>query len=66
MGIVNKIACALVIIGALNWGLVGFFNLDIVALLFGVGSWLSRIVYDIVGLAAIWCIFAYAGMKMSK
>ena len=60
---INKIACALVIIGALNWGLVGFFNLDLVAALFGVGSWLSMIVYDIVGLSAVWCLISYTGHK---
>ena len=66
MDIVNKIACVLVIIGALNWGLVGFFGLDLVAALFGVGSWLSMIIYDLVGVSAIWCIFAYAGHKKIK
>ncbi|MBQ3695759.1 MAG: DUF378 domain-containing protein [Alphaproteobacteria bacterium] len=66
MELVNKIACILVIIGALNWGLVGFFNFDLVAFLFGMGSFLSMIVYDIVGLSALWCIFAYAGKKMKK
>ena len=66
MDIVNKIACVLVIIGALNWGLIGFLGLDLVAALFGVGSWLSMIVYDLVGLSAVWCIFAYAGHKKIK
>ena len=53
MKLVSKIAFLLVIIGALNWGLVGLFNLDLVALLFGAGSLLSRIVYILVGLSAI-------------
>ena len=43
----------LVIIGALNWGLVGAFNFDLVAFLFGEMSILSRIIYIIVGIAAI-------------
>jgi uncharacterized membrane protein YuzA (DUF378 family) len=48
---------ALVIVGALNWGLVGFFNFDLVASLFGgMQSTLSRVVYGLVGLAGIWSI----------
>jgi len=43
----------LIIIGALNWGLVGFMNIDAVALLFGEMSALSRIIYGIIGISAI-------------
>ena len=43
----------LVIIGAINWGLVGFFDFDLVAFLFGEMTFLSRLVYDIVGVSAI-------------
>lgn len=43
----------LVLIGALNWGLIGFFNFDLVAKLFGDMTPLSRLVYDIVGISAI-------------
>ncbi len=42
-----------IIIGALNWGLVGFMNIDAVALLFGEMSVLSRIIYGIIGISAI-------------
>ena len=66
MEIVNKITCALVVIGALNWGLVGFFNFDLVAAIFGMGSFLSMIVYDAVGISAIWCIIRYFGLKTAK
>lgn len=53
----DKIALALLIIGGLNWGLVGIFSFDLVAWLFGgTGAILSRIVYVAVALAAIWCI----------
>ena len=49
-------ALTLVIIGALNWGLIGFFKLDLVATLFGgMESWLSRIIYVIIGLAGLYC-----------
>jgi len=48
------IAIILVIVGGLNWGLVGLFNFDLVAAIFGAMSSLSRIVYTLVGLAAIY------------
>ncbi len=48
------IALVLVIIGGLNWGLVGLFDLNLVAALFGVDSALSNIVYILVGLAAVY------------
>jgi uncharacterized protein len=47
------IALVLVIVGAVNWGLVGFFQFDLVAALFGPMSPLSRLVYSLVGLAGI-------------
>lgn len=50
----SRIALVLVIIGAINWGLVGLFNFDLVASIFGgQGAFLSRIVYGLVGLAGI-------------
>lgn len=53
----DKIALALVIIGALNWGLIGLFDLDLVATLFGgQNATLSRIVYTLVGLAGLWSL----------
>ena len=56
MGVVSKIALVLVIIGALNWGLVGIFSFDLVAYLFGgMASLVSRIIYTVVGIAGIWC-----------
>lgn len=50
--------CALIlsIIGCLNWGLVGIFQFDLVAWLFGSGTILARIVYTLVGLAGLWTI----------
>lgn len=50
------IAKPLVLIGALNWGLVGMFNFDLVAALFGYSSVMSRIIYSLVGIAAVVCI----------
>ena len=53
------IAYILVIIGAINWGLLGLFNFDIVALIFGEMTALTRIVYGLVGLSAVYLLFAY-------
>lgn len=53
----DKIALTLSIIGGLNWGLISLFQFDLVAWLFGgSGSMLSRLIYGLVGLAALWCI----------
>lgn len=53
----DKIALALAIIGGLNWGCLGLFQLDLVAFLFGgSGTLLARIVYVVIALAAIWCL----------
>ena len=55
--ILDKIALALVIIGALNWGGIGLFGFDTVAYLFGGQlALLSRIIFGLVGLAGLWCI----------
>lgn len=53
----NKIALAIAIIGALNWGSIGLFQFDVVAWLCGgSGSLIARIIYTVVALAGIWCI----------
>lgn len=53
MSVLGTIALVLLIVGGLNWALVGLFNVDLVATLFGVMSPLSRIVYVLVGVAAL-------------
>ena len=55
-----NIALSLVIVGALNWLLIGLFNFDLVATLFGTMSVLSRIVYSLVGLSGIISIGLYS------
>lgn len=55
----------LVIIGAVNWGLIGFFQFDLVAFIFGNMSWISRIIYALVGLSGLYMISAYGRMKSS-
>ncbi len=53
----DTISLILVIIGALNWGAIGLFGVDVVATIFGGQfSIVSRIIFTLVGLAGIWCI----------
>lgn len=53
----DKIALVLVIIGGINWGSIGLFQFDIVAWIFGgQAAVVSRIIYTLVALAAVWCI----------
>ena len=54
---------ALVIIGAVNWGLIGFFRFDLVAFLFGEMSWLSRIVYALVGISGLYLLSAFGRIR---
>ncbi len=55
----DNTALTIVIIGALNWLLVGIFRFDLIAFLFGNLSWLSRIIYVIVGLCGLYLISLY-------
>ena len=55
--VMDKIALILVIIGAVNWGLIGIFQFDLVASIFGgQAAVVSRIIYTLVGAAGLWCI----------
>ena len=55
--VMDKIALLLVIIGAVNWGLIGIFQFDLVASIFGgQAAVVSRIIYTLVGAAGLWCI----------
>ena len=53
MNTIYKIALVLVIIGAVNWGLIGLFNVNLVSLIFGTDSLLSNIIYVLVGIAGL-------------
>jgi uncharacterized protein len=66
MSAIDYIAMALLIIGGLNWAMVGLFDVDVVATLFGPGSPASRIVYVIVGLAALYSIYTAAKMGRNR
>ena len=63
MKIINGIALTLVIIGAINWLLVGLFEFNLVDSLFGSLSVLTRIIYSIVGIAGLWCIALYSKLS---
>ncbi|MBO6141495.1 MAG: DUF378 domain-containing protein [Ruminococcus sp.] len=53
----DRIALALLVIGGINWGLIGIFRFDLVAFLFGgSAAVISRIIYTLVAVSAIWCI----------
>lgn len=53
----DKLSLILVIIGAINWGLVGLFQVDLIAVMFGSpAAVISRILYTLVALAGLWCI----------
>lgn len=59
-------ALAITIIGAVNWGLIGFFELDLVAWLFGNLTWISRIVYALVGISGLYCLTFYGRIGDGK
>ena len=56
MKVIDKIALILIIIGAINWGVIAVFNFDLVAAIFGDMSIISRIVYGLVGVSGLWGI----------
>ena len=59
-------ALTIAIIGAINWGLIGIFRFDLVAFLFGDMSWLSRIVYALVGICGIYLLTFYMRLGDDK
>ncbi len=64
MRIINNIALILAIIGGINWGSIGLFQFDIVAWICGgQDAVFARIIYSLVGLAAIWCISLLFGNR---
>ena len=56
MKVIDTIALVLIIVGALNWGLIGLLKFDLVAAIFGEMSILSRVVYSLVGVSGLWGI----------
>ena len=56
MKIIDKIALVLIIIGAINWGLIGLFKFNLVEMIFGDMTALARIIYALVGISGLWGI----------
>jgi len=63
MKTLDVIAAVLLIVGGLNWGLVGIFRFDVVAAIFGSMSILSRIIYALVGVAAVYEAAGFKGIR---
>lgn len=57
--VLDSIALTIAIVGAINWGLIGFFSFDLVAFICGNMSWISRIIYALVGLSGLYLITFY-------
>lgn len=60
MKMLHMVSFALVIVGALNWGLVGLLNLNVVNLVLGFSPFLEKLVYVLVGLAAVWLVVKHS------
>lgn len=58
MSALDWTATILVLAGALNWGLIGFFNLDILSKLFGAETFVTKGLFGLVGLAGLWVIYS--------
>lgn len=65
MNALDKLSYVLVVIGGINWGLVGFFDYNLVDSIFGAGSTLSRVIYGLVGLAALEMLYRMIAMLSS-
>ena len=53
------------IVGAINWGLIGFFQFNLVSFIFGNGTWLTRVIYALVGLSGLYLISFYGRIRSS-
>lgn len=62
----NYFSLTIAVIGAVNWGLIGFFDLNLVSLLFGSMSWISRIIYGLVGLCGLYLLSFYGLVDRGK
>ena len=62
----DVVCLILIIIGAVNWGLIGFFSLDIISVIFGNMSMISRIIYAGVGIAGIYSLVLFWKLKAEE
>ena len=63
MKTLDYIALVLVVIGAVNWGLIGFFNFDLVKAIFGSMTLISRIVYALVGVSGLYALSFFGRLR---
>ena len=63
MKIIAWIASLLVLFGALNWGFIGFFGTDLVVKYFGAGTMATKVIYDLIGVSAVFALLGYFGLK---
>ncbi|WFR54749.1 DUF378 domain-containing protein [Anaerocolumna sp. AGMB13025] len=63
MKTVDYIALCLVIIGAINWGLIGFLGFDLVRVIFGDMTWVSRVIYAVVGIAGLYALSYFGRLR---
>ncbi|MBQ2276849.1 MAG: DUF378 domain-containing protein [Lachnospiraceae bacterium] len=64
--LLDCIALTIAIIGAINWGLIGFLDFNLVAAIFGSMTWLSRIIYGLVGVCGLYLITFYMRLSNSE
>ena len=64
--LLDCIALTIAIIGAINWGLIGFLDFNLVAAIFGSMTWLSRIIYCLVGVCGLYLIKFYMRLSNSE
>ena len=63
MKTLDVIVVILLIIGGLNWGLMGFFDLNFLGMVLGYGTAFTRLIYCLIGVSALYCIFQWKGMQ---
>lgn len=65
MKVIDYIALILVIVGAINWGLVGFFSFDLVRVIFGDMTLISRIIYALIGIAGLYSLSFFGRLEQT-
>lgn len=66
LSLLDNVAYILTVVGGLNWGLVGYFDYNLVDEIFGVGSTASRVVYALVGLSAVYLMYTFAKLTAAR
>ena len=66
LNLLDNVAYILTVVGGLNWGLVGYFDYNLVDKIFGVGSTASRIIYALIGLSAIYLMYTFAKLTAAR